>query len=210
MKVLVFAATKGGTGKSTLAYNVGMFAARTHQVLFADLDPQGSLTELWERRSELINPKMVKNAQGVAAAVTRLRETGYARDYLIVDTPGSHIPIVRDAVAAADVVLLPVQPSALDVLGLDAVLDIVERTGRQTRAVILLNRVEGRSKPFADKIENQLKTQTRLPVVRIAQRIAYAKAGAEAKTGAEIDKDAAAEIASVWEAIQGVLKHDGK
>lgn len=48
------------------------------------------------------------------------------------------------------------------------------------------------------------------PVLRVAQRSSYAKAGTEAKTGAEIDKDAFAEIASVWQAIQGVTNHDGR
>jgi hypothetical protein len=43
-------------------------------------------------------------------------------------------------------------------------------------------------------------------MVRISQRVSYAKAGAEAKTGAEIDKAAAGEIAKLWDAIQGVLK----
>jgi chromosome partitioning protein len=208
VKVLVFAATKGGTGKSTLAYNVGVFASRTHQVLFADLDPQGSLTELWARRGELINPRLVKNVQSVASAVTRLHEGGYAHDYLLVDTPGSHIPAIRDAIAAADVVLLPVQASALDVMGQDAAFDIVESTGMHDRALILLNRIDGRSKAFADKIGRLLTVQTRLPIVRIAQRMAYAKAGTEAKTGAEIDKDCAAEIGNVWDAIRGVMIDD--
>ena len=79
--------------------------------------------------------------------------------------------------------------------------------------MILLNRIEGRSKAslFADKIEGKLKTQTRLPVVRIAQRMAYAKAGAEAKTGAEIStKTPLRKSQSVWKAIQGVMNHDGK
>jgi chromosome partitioning protein len=210
VKVIVFAATKGGVGKSTVAYNVGMFAARSSQVLFADLDPQGSLTELWQRRGELINPRLVKNVTSVAAAVMRLREGGYTHDYLIVDTPGSHVPIIRDAVSSADIVILPTQASALDVLGQEAAFDLVESVGLNRKALILLNRIEGRSTEFADKIEGVLRAQTRLPVIRIAQRIAYAKAGAEAKTGAEIDKKAFAEISEVWRAIQGVLSHDGR
>lgn len=206
MKVIVFAATKGGVGKSTLAYNVGMYASREHQVLFADLDPQASLAELWTRRGELINPRLIKNVNSLASTVARLREAGYQHDYLFVDTPGSHIPIIRDAIAAADTVVLPVQASVLDVLGQDAAFDLVESTGRHDHALILLNRVQGAAKAFNEKIETLLKTQTRLPVIRVAQRAAYAKAGAEAKTGAEIDKEAAAEIAAVWKATQGVMQ----
>ena len=159
MKVIVFAATKGGVGKSTVAYNVGMFAARSSQVLFADLDPQGSLTELWQRRGELINPRLVKNVTSVAAAVMRLREGGYTHDYLIVDTPGSHVPIIRDAVSSADIVILPTQASALDVLGQEAAFDLVESVGLNRKALILLNRIEGlqRSLPTKSKACLELK-----------------------------------------------------
>ena len=39
MKVIVFGATKGGTGKTTLAYNVAIEVAKKHEVLLADLGP---------------------------------------------------------------------------------------------------------------------------------------------------------------------------
>ncbi len=205
MRVIVFAATKGGTGKSTLAYNLGMYAAREHQVLFADLDPQGSLTELWERRVEMFNPQIVKHVNGVAGAVRRLEDSGYDRDYLIIDTPGSHVPIIRDAVANAAVVLVPVQASALDLLGQEAAFDIIRSEGKWDRTLLLWNRIDARSTDFNGRIEKVL-TGLGLPMVRISQRVSYAKAGAEAKTGAEIDKAAAGEIAKLWDAIQGVLK----
>lgn len=204
MRVIVFAATKGGTGKSTLAYNTGMYAAGESQVLFADLDPQGSLTELWQRRAELFNPQIVKNVNGVASAVRRLEDTGYARDYLIIDTPGSHVPIIRDAVANADVVLVPIQASTLDILGQEAAFDIIRSEGKWDRTILLWNRY-ARSTEFNSRIEKVLKG-IGLPIVKIAQRVAYAKAGAEAKTGAEIDKAAFGEIVQVWDAIQEVLK----
>jgi cellulose biosynthesis protein BcsQ len=41
---IIFAASKGGTGKTTLAFNVGMEAAKHGSVYLADLDPQRSLT----------------------------------------------------------------------------------------------------------------------------------------------------------------------
>ncbi len=205
MRVIVFAATKGGTGKSTLAYNAGMYAARESQVLFADLDPQCSLTELWQRRAELLNPQIVKNVIGVASAVRRLEDTGYARDYLIIDTPGSHVPIIRDAIANADVVLVPVQASGLDILGQEAAFDIIRSEGKWDRTILLWNRVDTRSKEFNPRIEKVLKG-IGLPIVKIAQRVAYAKAGAEAKTGAEIDEAAFSEIAKVWNAIQEMLE----
>jgi cellulose biosynthesis protein BcsQ len=67
MKTIVFAATKGGTGKSSLAYNVAIAASKRHQVLIADLDPQRSLKAMWERRGELLNPRLVSNVQNLGS-----------------------------------------------------------------------------------------------------------------------------------------------
>ena len=121
---------------------------------------------------------------------------------------GDHIEqeaVIRDAVANAAVVLVPVQASALDVLGQEAAFDIIRSEGKWDRTILLWNRIDARSTDFNGRIEKVL-TGLGLPMVRISQRVSYAKAGAEAKTGAEIDKAAAGEIAKLWDAIQGVLK----
>jgi chromosome partitioning protein len=208
VRTIVFAGSKGGTGKSALCYNAGMFAAREHKVVFADLDPQASLTELWQRRAELFNPQILKNVNGLANAHRRLAESGYSHDYLFVDSPGSHVQIIRDGVANADAILIPVQASALDVFGQEAAFDIVREEGKLDQAIILLNRIDNRSKgskEFNARVEKLLRDQLGLPIVKISQRIAYAKAGALAKSGMEIDPEAFEEISNVWAAIQGVL-----
>jgi chromosome partitioning protein len=43
-KIIAFANQKGGTGKSTSTYNVGVSLAQRSRVLLLDLDPQASLT----------------------------------------------------------------------------------------------------------------------------------------------------------------------
>jgi hypothetical protein len=56
MKIIVFATTKGETGKTTLTYNEAIEAVKKHQVLIADLDAQryGDI-------GELLNPCLVSN-----------------------------------------------------------------------------------------------------------------------------------------------------
>ena len=39
MKVIAFGTLKGGTGKTTVAFNVGGILAEEHKVLFIDVDP---------------------------------------------------------------------------------------------------------------------------------------------------------------------------
>ncbi|MDJ0980064.1 MAG: ParA family protein, partial [Kiloniellales bacterium] len=52
MKIMVLAAQKGGSGKTTLATNIAVEAERTGDgpVALIDTDPQGSLAEWSEER----------------------------------------------------------------------------------------------------------------------------------------------------------------
>lgn len=45
MKILAFGTLKGGTGKTTVAFNVGGILAEEHKVLFIDIDPQSNLSD---------------------------------------------------------------------------------------------------------------------------------------------------------------------
>lgn len=45
MKIIAFGTLKGGTGKTTLAFNVGGILAEKHKVLFIDVDPQCNLSD---------------------------------------------------------------------------------------------------------------------------------------------------------------------
>lgn len=45
MKVIAFGTLKGGTGKTTVAFNIGGILAENHRVLFIDADPQANLSD---------------------------------------------------------------------------------------------------------------------------------------------------------------------
>jgi chromosome partitioning protein len=45
MKVISFGTLKGGTGKTTVAFNIGGILAEEHKVLFIDVDPQCNLSD---------------------------------------------------------------------------------------------------------------------------------------------------------------------
>lgn len=45
MKIVAFGTLKGGTGKTTVAFNVGGILAEKHRVLFIDVDPQSNLSD---------------------------------------------------------------------------------------------------------------------------------------------------------------------
>jgi chromosome partitioning protein len=206
MKTIVFAATKGGTGKTSLCFNVAIEAAKQHQVLVADLDPQRSLKTMWEKRGEMLNPRLVSNVHGLAQSIKLLSEAGYDREFMFVDTPGSLMPVIRDAISAADLVVLPVQPSPMDWAAQEAVADLVESIGMRDRTLFVVNRVEGRS-DLVDRAKAFFEMRTKFPIPIVKQRANYARGFETGKAGFEVsgNKEAATEIKALWKAIREAL-----
>lgn len=209
MKTIVFAATKGGTGKSTLCFNLGIQAAKHGTVFFADMDPQKSLTDLCERRdkqNDLLGhqPMLLTDVGSVGQAVTHLNRSQYVRDFLLVDTPGSHMSIIRNAIQAADCVVLPVQPSIMDILGQGDIAPLVDQLGKARKTLFVLNRVDGRSP--VDEALQSIKPLFPNPPMQVNQRIAYVKGAKFGKAAFELDKQAQNEIANLWQAVTNIIQ----
>jgi chromosome partitioning protein len=111
MQTILVANPKGGSGKTTLATNVaGWLSGKRQHVALQDLDPQRSSAEWLARRPELF-PKIL--AAPPAAKSKEVKESG--AQWLVIDTPaGLHGDDLRDAVRRADVMLVPLTPSAFD------------------------------------------------------------------------------------------------
>ena len=110
MQTILVANPKGGSGKTTLATNVaGWLAGKRQNVVLRDLDPQRSSTEWLERR-----PGLFPQIGGLASdAKHGHKESDPA--WRVIDTPaGLHGDDLRDAVRRADVMLVPLTPSAFD------------------------------------------------------------------------------------------------
>jgi chromosome partitioning protein len=220
MKTIVLAATKGGTGKTTLAFNIGIEAAKHGTVYLADLDPQKSLKNLCERRGQdeqgkLIpdDPLFLDNVETITGAVTALGRSGgrFSRDFLIVDTPGSFMKIIREAIGAADCIVLPVQPSPLDVAAQEDVARVIAELGKSDKAIFVLNRVDARASSLTRETLLHLgKMIPESPIrpVEVRQRTDFVRAASTGRTGAELNGEARAEIAELWKAIEKVLKHE--
>lgn len=214
MKTIVFAATKGGTGKSTLCFNLGIEAVKHGSVFFADMDPQRSLTGLCERRDkqpDLLGhqPMLLTEVEHVGNAVLHLERSQYARDFLIVDTPGSHMPIIRNAINSADCIVLPVQPSIMDILAQEDVAPLIDQLGKARQTLFVVNRVDGRAS--VDGTLERIAALFPNAPVRIKQRQGYVKGAEVGKAAFEIGTSteraaAAKEMAALWKAISEIIQ----
>lgn len=118
---ILIANAKGGSGKTTLATNLASFFA-SHQLVtcLIDFDPQGSSTQwLNARHSELPNIHGVPAYKRTPGQMTRswqLRNLPVNTTRVIIDTPsGLSGPLLNDLVREADIILIPVTPSPIDI-----------------------------------------------------------------------------------------------
>ena len=110
MQTILVANPKGGSGKTTLATNIaGWLAGKRQKVALADADPQHSSAQWLSRRPALF-PR-VASADGDA----RRKELERDVDWLVVDSAaGVYGDALRDGLRRADILLVPVSPSAFD------------------------------------------------------------------------------------------------
>ena len=123
--IIAFASLKGGAGKSTLSIHLAhAIALAKKRVLLVDADPQSSVSS-WAAARDSVSPFPVI---GLARNTIHrdLPELLEAYDHCVIDTPPRVSAMARSAILAADLVLIPVQPSSYDVWAASETVELVK------------------------------------------------------------------------------------
>lgn len=176
--VITVAQQKGGSGKTTLAAHLAVgFRAQGLKVALVDLDPQGSLGRWFMTRAETMPDACegldfaTSSAWGVSF---ECRKLSAANDIVIIDTPPKADSDLRPALRVADLVLVPVAVSHVDLWATEGVLDLANRENRQTLLVMNRTRSGTRLGMEVQKAAQDLGAE--VAKAALAHRVGYAEA----------------------------------
>lgn len=205
--IITFANQKGGVGKSTLATNIAYGFSRIAETMLIDADPQGSSLD-WNNAREgeskvhiigLPRPNIHKE----------IKKIGKGYEYIIIDTPPHSSEIVRSAMLASDLVIIPVQPSPYDIWSASETVKLANEASvfKETlKAVFVINR-----KIVNTSIGNavtQALSEYELPVLKshICQRIGFPESASIGKSVLEKSGSAKLEIDTLIDEIMEMGK----
>ncbi len=174
-KIITIAQQKGGAGKTTVVAQLAVaYASQNKNVALVDIDPQASLTSWFaERKRSLGEDNMiVLSSVGGWRLKNELDRMKNDFDVILVDAP-PHAQTEADiAIRYADLLVIPVQPSPMDVWATSPTFKQAKK--QKTEAIALLNRIPPRGK-LLDKIKEMLEEEER-PVLNtsLGNRVAFA------------------------------------
>ena len=145
--ITVIANLKGGSGKSTVAFNLAVWLEKNAvQVVGYDLDPQCTFSDLaMLRKEEGYSPDLTIHS---VRAVLQDQLLSHEGKEVIVDVGAANMAAMKEAMSAADRILIPVPPSQPDVWAtqrflhmLGADLEAVKMNGGQ-KTLAFINRAD--------------------------------------------------------------------
>lgn len=182
----LYANFKGGTGKSTIVFNLALWQQEQgDNVQVCDLDPQRTVSDVaMIRREDGIEPTL-----DVVNELPARRKAGV--EYLI-DVGASDMDAMRKAIRWADRVVIPVTPSQADIWATQRFLEIMreERKAKMPEILAFLNRADPhpRSRENAEAMEALDMLPGIIPVEpKLVQRLAFRRSFSEGLSVSELE-----------------------
>lgn len=201
----LYANLKGGTGKSTVVFNMAMWrVAQGKKVTVCDLDPQRTVTDVAMIRDE-------DEIEPALKVVDTLPQKSKARGDWLIDVGTSDMEAVRAAIRICGQIVIPVTPSQADIWATQRFLEIIKEERGNTKLpkiMAFVNRADTHqfARENAETLEalESLSHINALPAMMM-QRLAFRRSFSEGLAVFEMEPNskAAAELDALAEAIYG-------
>ena len=200
MQTLAIVSQKGGSGKTTLSFHLAVEAERRGiACVLIDTDPQASARRWADRRSSAAPEVVAAPSSRLAHLIEQARAGGAG--LVIIDTPPHADQSALHAMRAADLVLVPVRPSALDLDGVQATLDLAEIARRPVLGVVNHAAVHGATAAEARAVLTKRGAPVAEQVIRQRVALQHGVAAGQAAQEYEPDGKAAGEIAALFDEV---------
>ncbi|MGF1644598.1 MAG: division plane positioning ATPase MipZ [Thiotrichales bacterium] len=179
--ITLIGSLKGGTGKSTLTFNMSVWlATQGFTVKIFDLDPQATLVDVVTIRTEEgyqpplsvdTNVDNIRNEKGIQT---------------LIDVGTANMAGMEQAIYLADRIIIPVPPSQADVWSTQRFIKIVKdacaRREKKPELLAFINRAD--TNPAVRETAETLEALSRLPglrrvVARLGQRTTFRRSFSE-------------------------------
>lgn len=209
--IITLAQRKGGAGKTTLAAHLAAgWAAAGRRVAVLDVDPQRSLSQWVEIRRQARGgadvgfTAIAVSGWKLGLELERLRRD---HDVILIDSPPHAEMDSRAAIRAADLVVVPVQPSPMDLWATQATLDVARAEKRP--ALLVLNRVAPRARLTQEIAARLGEGEVTIASTTLGNRTAFAASLAVGEGIEEFEPSGAAagELLHLRDEIDDALAH---
>jgi len=183
MPIIAIVGNKGGAGKTTLSVNLAAGISRDHSIAMIDADPQGSSLQWRAIAGDNVNFP-------VYAPTFSLKEQAISysknNDYVLIDCPPSvHAPQTISVLEFADIALVPVQPSPVDLwatVHIEKAIKEAREVNPKLAAKLVINQLEART--TLSKLVRDVVTEIGIPVADTAvrRRAIYRNSALEGKS----------------------------
>jgi len=191
--ITVIANLKGGSGKSTVTFNLGLWLQMKGQPVVAyDLDPQQTLTDVAEvRREEGYTPPLQVNQP--RDSLRDDMQYHPQQTQVLVDVGASNMAAMKLALSVADRIIIPVPPSQPDVWATQRFLNIVSEleSDNKPEMRVFVNRADThRAIKESDETEAVLEQLPGVKLIpqRLYQRTVYRRSLSEGMSIFEISR----------------------
>ncbi len=216
-KIIAIGNLKGGTGKTTLAINLGAeLASRANtSVMLVDADAQGSAAAWLSLKGQTgleCTPMPLDSAGRANGWLNRVRKLAGEHGYVVIDLPANWGAATQAALACADVVVVPVTPSPVDFHAAMQVIKLLrgarKARGNDEPACLLVGSKVDRRTVVGRGIEVALKEFGEPVGPAICQRAAFVSSAVRGGwVGAfEADSPAREEIATLARKVKRLAK----
>jgi chromosome partitioning protein len=198
MATIAIVSQKGGSGKTTLALNLAVTACSAGRTAcVVDTDPQATAAAWGDWRADAQPTVMTSPPARLTKTIQAAAKAG--ADLIVIDTPPHADAAAREAVKAADLILIPTRPRAFDLHAIEATAELVGYARKP--AFVVLNAVPPRATSLVVEVTGFVEALgLKVCPVRLGERAAfhhYASAGEVAGEG-DPEGKAAAEVGALW------------